>query len=163
MKTSAGASISILPAGEGLYQAFEPILIWTALIGHAFLEAYEIFKTERYLEVSQSICDWIMGLPRHQTASGFCLGYHYLDNGGTIHNSNMIGAAFLARTGHHCGNQDFLETAQGAMEFSCRRQLPDGAWLYGEDPKNHWIDNFHTGYNLDGLKCYIDYSGDHEL
>ena len=27
---------------------------------------------------------------------------------------------------------------------------------------HRWIDNFHTGYNLDGLKCYIEYSGDGE-
>ena len=48
------------------------------------------------------------------------------------------------------------------MIYSCTRQLPDGAWFYGEAPTNHWIDNFHTGYNLDGLKCYIDCSGDRE-
>ena len=36
----------------------------------------------------------------------------------------------------------------------------DGAWFYGESPKYHWIDNFHTGYNLDALKRYIESSGD---
>jgi hypothetical protein len=46
------------------------------------------------------------------------------------------------------------------MKFSCTRQKSNGAWLYGEDPKNHWIDNFHTGYNLDALKSYIKYSDD---
>jgi hypothetical protein len=46
------------------------------------------------------------------------------------------------------------------MEYSCCRQLPDGAWYYGEEPKYHWIDNFHTGYNLDSLKCYIESTGD---
>ena len=56
----------------GLYKSFEPILIWTALIGHAFLEAFEIFNEEQYLDVSQSICDWILKLPRNVTESGFC-------------------------------------------------------------------------------------------
>jgi rhamnogalacturonyl hydrolase YesR len=46
------------------------------------------------------------------------------------------------------------------MEYSCTRQLADGAWFYAEDPKYHWIDNFHTGYNLDSLKCYIESTGD---
>src|SRR5204863_494903 len=46
------------------------------------------------------------------------------------------------------------------MEYSCTRQLPDGAWWYGEEEKYHWIDNFHTGYNLDSLKCYIDNTQD---
>ena len=46
------------------------------------------------------------------------------------------------------------------MQYSCTRQRPDGSWWYGEDAKYHWIDNFHTGYNLDSLKCYIDSTGD---
>jgi hypothetical protein len=49
------------------------------------------------------------------------------------------------------------------MQYSCVRILPDGAWWYAEEEKFHWIDNFHTGYNLDSLKCYIDYSGDTEF
>jgi hypothetical protein len=46
------------------------------------------------------------------------------------------------------------------MKYSCSRQVSNGAWYYGEDPKWHWIDNFHTGYNLDSLKCYIENTND---
>jgi len=53
--------------------------------------------------------------------------------------------------------------AKDAMTYSCARQRPDGAWFYGEAPKYHWIDNFHTGYNLDCLKRYIDSTGDREF
>jgi hypothetical protein len=49
------------------------------------------------------------------------------------------------------------------MEYSCSRQLPDGSWWYAEEPKYHWIDNFHTGYNLDSLKYYIESSDDGEF
>ena len=75
----------------------------------------------------------------------------------------MFGAAMLARTWKHCRKPEYLKVARKAITYSCTRQLPNGAWLYGEDPKNHWIDNFHTGYNLDALKCYIDYSGETEF
>jgi len=147
----------------GLYKSFEPILIWTALIGHAFLEAYEVIGDDKYIDVADSISRWIVGLPRNQTDSGFCLGYHYHDMHATIHNSNMVGAAMLARTAKHTGAPGYLAVAKGAMTYSCSRQLSSGAWLYGEDPKNCWIDNFHTGYNLDALKCYIDYSNNHDF
>ena len=50
---------------------------------------------------------------------------------------------------------------RAALEYSCSRQLPDGAWYYGEESRYHWIDSFHTGYNLDSIKCYIDSTGDH--
>ena len=36
------------------------------------------------------------------------------------------------------------------------RQAADGFWWYAEEPKYRWIDGFHTGYNLDSLKCYIE-------
>jgi hypothetical protein len=144
----------------GLYKAFEPILIWTTLIGQAFLEAYEMLDDSGYLEVSESICEWILKLPRNQTDSGFCIAYHKHDTCGTIHNSNMVGAAFLARTAKHNGNREYMKVAKEAMTYSCTRQLPNGAWLYGEDPTYHWIDNFHTGYNLDALRCYIESTGD---
>ena len=66
----------------------------------------------------------------------------------------------LARTAKHTGTAEFSDVANAAMEYSCSRQLPDGAWYYGEDANCHWIDNFHTGYNLDSIKCYIESSGD---
>ena len=72
----------------------------------------------------------------------------------------MVGAAVLARTAKHNGNQEYLAVAKEAMKYSCSRQLPNGRWYYGEDKNCHWTDNFHTGYNLDALKCYIENSGD---
>ena len=70
---------------------------------------------------------------------------------------------FLARTAKQNGNDEYLRVARSAMEYSCSRQLPDGSWWYAEEPKYHWIDNFHTGYNLDSLNCYIESSGDEEF
>lgn len=55
-----------------------------------------------------------------------------------VHNINMMGAAFLGR--------------RDCMEFSVRRQRPDGSWWYGEAANQRWIDNFHTGYCLVALK-----------
>jgi rhamnogalacturonyl hydrolase YesR len=72
----------------------------------------------------------------------------------------MLGAAMLARTAKHTGNREYVEVARSAMEYSCVRQRFDGSWWYGEDPKYHWIDNFHTGYNLDSLKTYLESTGD---
>ena len=144
----------------GLYKSSEPILIWTALIGHSFLDAYDLLKDEKYIEVSDSICKWILKLPRNITNTGFCMGYHYNDLNSSVHNSNMVGSAMLSRMYKIKGEKEYLDVAESAMTFSCTRQLPNGAWWYGESENNHWIDNFHTGYNLDALKCYIENTGD---
>jgi rhamnogalacturonyl hydrolase YesR len=143
----------------GRYAAHEPIIVWTSLIGQAFLEAYEQLKMKQYLDIAESIGEWIMNLPREHTPSGSCLSY-LATNQDSIHNANMLGAAMLARTALHTKNTSYLEVAQSAMQYSCSRQLSDGSWWYGEEPMNHWIDNFHTGYNLTSLKCYIDNTGD---
>jgi hypothetical protein len=57
-----------------------------------------------------------------------------------IHNINMMGAALLGR--------------RDCMEFSVKRQRPDGSWSYGEAENQQWIDNFHTGYCLVALREY---------
>jgi len=145
----------------GRHGKFEPITIWTSLIGFAFLEAYEITKDKKYLEVAKSICNWILNIPRNQTSSGLCLNYTAKgEENCVIHNQNMVGAAMLAKTYKHTRDKDLIEVSREAMKYSCTRQQPDGSWLYGEDPKHQWIDNFHTGYNLDALKCYIEHTGD---
>ncbi len=145
----------------GIYHKHEPIIVWTALIGQAFLDGYETLGEKRYLDVAKGVCEWILDLPREKTDSGTCISYLAIRQS-SIHNSNMLGAAMLARTGKIIGNPDYLKVAKEAMVYACTRQLPDGAWYYGEQLKNRWIDNFHTGYNLDSLKCYIESSGDEE-
>ena len=143
----------------GRYSKHEPIIVWTALIGQAFLAAYEVMKEEKFLNVAISICEWILTLPREKTRSGNCISYHALHQS-SIHNSNMLGAAMLAHTAKYTRNAEALRVAKEAMEYSCSRQLENGAWYYGEDSKYHWIDNFHTGYNLDSLRSYIENSND---
>lgn len=144
---------------SGFIGPHESTIVWTGLIGQAFLEAYEIFQDPHHREIIESIAEWIMALPRLQTPQGLCLSY-VMPRQSSIHNSNMIGAAFLAGAGKVLGRQEYLETAHQAMIYSCARQLPDGGWYYGEDPMFHWIDAFHTGYNLDSLWRYARSSGD---
>ena len=143
----------------GRYSKDESIIVWSALIGQAFLDAFEILGEHRFLHVAESVCRWILTLPKERTHAGTCLSYHMLEQN-SVHNANMLGAALLARTWRHSGKPEYLELASAAMEYSCSRQRPDGSWWYGEHPKYHWIDNFHTGYNLDSLKCYIESTGD---
>ena len=143
----------------GSYSKDESIIVWTALIGQSFIDGFEATGEPKYLQTADSACRWILSLPREQTTSGTCISYHAVSQS-SIHNANMLGAALLARTWKHIGNPDFLQAAQDAMLYSCSRQRQDGSWWYAEDPKHHWIDNFHTGYNLDSLKCYVENAGD---
>lgn len=146
----------------GRYTSNDPIIVWTSLIGHAYIEAFEATNCDWFLRIAESICNWILELPREKTSQGECLSY-LADRQLSIHNANMLGAGILARTAKHSGNTEYSRVARAAMEYSCLRQHSDGSWWYAEDPQFHWIDNFHTGYNLDSLKYYIEATGDNEF
>ena len=145
----------------GRYEADESIIVWTALIGFVYLEAYDMFAEKKHLEIIKSIERWILALPREKTDSGTCISY-FMPEQSCIHNSNMLGAAFLAHAAKFTMTKESLPTARKAMVYSCSRILPDGSWWYADLPKHYWIDNFHTGYNLDSLKHYIEFSKDIE-
>ncbi len=146
----------------GTIARYTPTIVWSSLIGMAFVEAYEVLGNPKYLEVATSTAEFVKSLPREQTSQGVCLSY-VPTHQSSIHNSNMLGGALLARVARYTKDAEALELAHEAMKYSCTRQNADGAWFYGVDPKYHWIDNFHTGYNLDCLKRYIQSTGNREF
>jgi hypothetical protein len=139
----------------GKLPMLEPTIVWTALLGQVFLDAYEMFGHEEYLDVADSACQWIVNVPRERTDSGSCLSYVAFEQR-SAHNSNFLGAGMLARAGQLTRNSDYLKVAKEAVDYSCARQLPNGGWYYAEAGNSHWIDSFHTGYNLDSLRGYIE-------
>jgi rhamnogalacturonyl hydrolase YesR len=146
----------------GGYTSDDPIIVWTSSIGQAYLEAFEITGNEWFLKIADSVGKWILALPREKTPTGDCLSY-LADRQSSIHNANMLGSALLARLGKFTRNQECFDVSRSAMQYSCSRQLEDGAWWYAEAPKYHWIDNFHTGYNLDSIEIYTQTTGDKQF
>jgi hypothetical protein len=146
----------------GKTPALEPIVPWTTLIGQAFLEAYDTFQDRRYLGVLASIAEWILSLPREETDNGACISYFAFKQH-SIHNSNMLAAGFLAQVARLMKLPAAADAARDAMRYSCGLQRDDGAWMYGAARKYQWNDNFHTAYNLDALKRYIDATADTEF
>lgn len=137
-----------------------PDPVTTSIVGQAFLDAYEILADKKYFDVAVSICTFILkDLPREDTRKGSCISYGlFVQN--SVHNANMFAAAMLARTAQYTGDKAAFDVAKSAVQYTCDRQLPHGAWFYGEEPKYHWIDNWHTAYILDNLKCYSDSTND---
>jgi len=140
-----------------------PSVVWTSLIGHAFLDAFEQFREEEYLQTAVGICEHILLdlVPCERDGSA---PITYTPGGPSwVHNSNTLGASFLARTYSFTKNQQYREVSKRALSYTAEHQRPNGSWFYGVLPNQHWVDNFHTGYVLDSFKHYADSTGDGEF
>jgi hypothetical protein len=137
-----------------------PTIVWTSLIGHAFLDGFEHFQDDLYLKIAESACDHILhDLERSQDGEGVCISYIPGQNS-CVHNANTLGASLLARAFGITGKTQYLELARKAIQYTAQHQRPDGSWYYGEKENLHWVDNFHTAYVLDCFKHYLSATGD---
>jgi hypothetical protein len=137
-----------------------PTVVWTALIGHAFIDGYYHFKDNAYLEVASSACKHIQrDLDAFPVGHGLCISYVPGLNC-QVHNANVLGASLLARVYPLVNDGSYLDLARKAMTYTVTHQLPDGAWYYGEKENLRWVDNFHTAYVLDCLKHYTEATSD---
>jgi polysaccharide biosynthesis protein VpsJ len=140
-----------------------PTIVWTSLIGHAFLDGYEHFHNERYLQIAVSACEHILrDLETSPDGEGVCISYIPIQNS-QVHNANTLGASLLARTYMHTRNEAYRSLAEKAMQYTAQHQRSDGSWYYGENAKFQWVDNFHTAYVLDCFKHYAESTGDHRF
>jgi hypothetical protein len=136
-----------------------PTIVWTGLIAHAFLDAYERLGDEQYLDVAKSACDFILDeLGWMEFNEGILLRY-YPNADILVHNSSMIGASLLARVDSLSANPRYREMAERAVQFTLHHQTEEGAWHYGVGEKWAWIDSFHTGYVLEALHAFIRCTG----
>jgi len=137
-----------------------PTIVWTSLIGHAFLDGYHHFQNDQYLKIAVSACEHILrDLENYPDGEGVCISYVPAQKS-LVHNANTLGGSLLARTYFHTHNPAYRELAQKAMQYTAQYQRPDASWWYGEKANLHWVDNFHTAYVLDCFKFYTEGTGD---
>ena len=136
-----------------------PAIVPTAFAARALIEAAEVFHDEKYLEAARSVCEFIMkDLPRPvDNETELC--FTYTPNSNTrIFNASLLAAEVLACVGKLTGERELLQLAERATRYVINNQRPDGSWFYGAEPKQFWIDSFHTAYNLFSLKRIIEAS-----
>ena len=140
-----------------------PSVVWTSLVGHAFLDAYQHFRNSSFLDVAVSSCEHIKSdLGAHQQEDTVCIHYFPMTTH-QVHNANALGASLLARVYFHTRNDSYRVLAEKALRYTVRHQQTDGRWYYGEARNLRWVDNFHTAYVLDSLKHYRDATGDSQF
>lgn len=137
-----------------------PTVVWTSLIGHAFLDGFQHLGKEEYLKTAQSACHSILqDLKRYPDGEGACINY-IAGQKCLVHNANTLGGSLLSRTWTITKTEQYLDVASKALKYTAQYQRPDGSWWYGEKENMHWVDNFHTGYVLDCFQHFRKATGD---
>jgi hypothetical protein len=138
-----------------------PTVVATSYVADSLFNAYDITTEKKFLNTALSSVDFVLkDLNRTYDETGtFCFSYSPVDQT-QVFNASLLGARLLSRAYSYTKN-DLLKTqAQKAVEFVCERQQPNGAWAYGTLPYHQWIDNFHTGFNLECIYEYKKLTGD---
>ncbi|HZM99445.1 MAG TPA: hypothetical protein VFB70_08620 [Pyrinomonadaceae bacterium] len=138
-----------------------PTIVPTAFAARALIDAAQALQDLRdvYLQTARSVCDFILkDLPRTvDNETELC--FSYAPNSDTrIFNASLLAAEVLASVGRLSGEHDFCDAAERATRYVVNNQREDGSWLYGTEPKQSWVDNFHTAYVLFSLKRIINMS-----
>jgi hypothetical protein len=140
-----------------------PTVVWTSLIGHAFMDGWEHFHEDAYLNIAVSACEHIThDLAAIPSGDAICISY-IPGKDILVHNANTLGASLLARVHAATGNAKYVELARQAITYTANCQRPDGSWFYGEKGNLHWVDNFHSAYVLDCFRHYEQSAGDHRF
>lgn len=138
-----------------------PTVVATSFVTDALLTAYDTMKESRWLETAVSSAQFILkDLNRTYDDKGnFSFSYSPLDKT-QVFNASLLGGRLLARVSTYTGERLLQEEARKAVQYACDRQAPDGSWVYGTLPYHQWIDNFHTGFNLECIYQYQQFTGD---
>lgn len=144
-----------------LFPKYTPTVVATNFCATALMEAYEITKNQRYLDVALSAADFIIkDLHRTPYQDGCILSYSPLPGNDTVFNASLLGARLLSYCYHYTKKEEYSLLAEQSVRACCAGQRSDGAWVYGMLPVQGWVDSFHTGYNLDALIAYQELTGD---
>jgi rhamnogalacturonyl hydrolase YesR len=140
-----------------------PNAVVTTFVGNALLDAYEITGEDILLKTVRSACDFInKDLNRTFDYKGnFAFSYSPLDKT-VVFNASLLSSRLLARVYSFTHEKELMDPAKKSVAFCCNYQDNDGSWRYGTLDFHRWIDNFHTGYNLECISDYMKFSDDHD-
>lgn len=138
-----------------------PTVVATTFISYALLDAYDLTQDEELLKIAVDSKEFILkDLNRTYDNDGnFAFSYSPLDNT-QVFNASLLGSRLLSRIYYYTQDEKLLEDARKSIVYCCNNQKENGSWSYGTLPFHKWIDNFHTGYNLECIQEYQRYSGD---
>ncbi len=125
-----------------------PTIVPTAFASQAFVEATAALGDESFSNAVQDIANFAATKLNRPVETGdeVCFSYTPVDES-VIFNASLLAAECLTRS----SDREHHDLARKAVNFVIRRQRDDGAWSYGQNDSQGWVDNFHTAYVLQSI------------
>ena len=127
-----------------------PNIVVTAYVAKGLVALAEAHLAEVPDTLEHAATFILEGLPRLSNPSGRLICYTP-ETRTPIHNASLLAAGALSDMSVLLGRPDLALEAESAALYTVSEQRDDGSWPYAEDTRGQWIDNFHTGFVLEGL------------
>lgn len=132
-----------------------PTIVNSGFIGHALLDTFQSTGDQKTLDLAVPIKDFLLkDLNRTIDGGTFCFSYTPIDNT-AVHNANLLGASLLIRLYKITGDTQLKDAALSSLAYTMKHQHDDGSWFYAETTMQSWIDSFHTGFNLQAIRWFL--------
>jgi len=141
-------------------KAYEPSVVATGIITNGIYQYYLSTKNQNAGEMITSAARYVLNDLNFISPDkyGKCFSYTANDRY-CVYNAAMKGVRVAAQAFSISGDRSLLTKSDAVTEYIVKKQNDDGSWNYAFGGKGEWIDNYHTGYVLDCLKCYIELTG----
>ena len=137
-----------------------PTVVATSFCADALFNAYEVTNNKRHLKSALSSANFVIkDLNRIDKGDNFLFSYSPLDHS-RVYNASLLGARLLSHCYKYDKNEEYLTLANKVIKACVEVQNEDGSWVYGAASNQQWIDSFHTGFNLECIWEYMNYTGD---
>lgn len=127
-----------------------PSPLITSMAVETFISAFEILGENKYFELANSGIHYFLDeLPQRVISETERFFIYHPENPGFIPNLPAVICGTLARFISIHFENDIFQTITHNLNFLISWQREDGSWLYEKTMR--YIDNFHTGFILEGL------------
>ncbi len=131
-----------------------PNMVTSVYVGRALLDYHHQFNDAEALQMAIQISAFILDeMIQYEDVTTLCFNYIPGQNA-EVHNANLLAASYLAQVLPYVSPERQAEMRQKVLKstrFSVEDIKVDGAWPYGTKPFHRWVDNFHTGFNIESL------------
>jgi hypothetical protein len=145
---------------NGVLKAHTPFITTTPYVFEALFQVNKLSPRDEWREIMLSAVRYATEDIKDKPFPGGGRTCSYMPGGEfNVVNASAYRATMLVSAAKFFGNEDWLKTAAGNVDFVLAAQNPDGSWPYAKDGVRDFVDHFHTCFVMKALaKIYLQTS-----